>query len=132
MPIFTIETSYRVPVFRWRRYEAETLAEACRLAIEDDDWSRQWTDYDSSSETYVTGIWPGDVQPYSLPGLAVPAQFDETLQRKAEHFEVLLGLLKVLAQAPEGSDEEKRYWRTRADAAIAKAEAIFAEARDPS
>lgn len=38
MALWTIETTYRLPVFRHKTYEAETLAQACRLAIEDDDW----------------------------------------------------------------------------------------------
>jgi len=33
---FTIETTYRLPVYRQRTYEAETLEQACRLAIEDE------------------------------------------------------------------------------------------------
>ena len=131
MATFTIETTYRLPVFRQRSYEADTLAAACRLAIEDDDWSDQKEDYESSGETYVTGAWPGDTQPYSGPSLAIPAQFGESLQRKSEHFEVLLGLLKVFAHAPEGNPADAPYWRERADAAIAKAEAILLDARDP-
>ena len=31
MPIFTIETTYRLPVYRQRSYEAETLDAACAL-----------------------------------------------------------------------------------------------------
>ena len=38
---FTIEATYRIPVYRQRSYEAGTLAEACRLAVEDDDWEGQ-------------------------------------------------------------------------------------------
>ena len=41
MPRFTIETTCRIPVYRQRTYEAETLEQACHLAIEDDDWSEQ-------------------------------------------------------------------------------------------
>ena len=131
MATFTIETTYRLPVFRQRSYEADTLEAACRLAIEDDDWEGQKEDYESSGETYVTGIWPDDVQPYSVPALAIPTQFGETSQRKSAHFEVLLGLLKVFAHAPEGGPADAPYWHERADAAIAKAEAILADARDP-
>jgi hypothetical protein len=36
VPTFTIETAYHLPIYRRRVYEAETLDEACRLAIEDD------------------------------------------------------------------------------------------------
>jgi hypothetical protein len=59
MPKFTIETTYRLPIFRQRCYEAETLEAACRLAIEDEDWSDQKEDCETSGETYVTGVWAG-------------------------------------------------------------------------
>ena len=131
MPIFTIEATYRIPIYRQRRYEADTLAEACRLAIEDDDWEEQKEDCETAGETYVTGIWPSDVSPYSVPALPVPSHFGESLQRKAEHFEVLLGLLKIFAHPPEGVLTDEASWRQRAQAAIAKAEAILAGARDP-
>ena len=131
MPIFTIEATYRIPIYRQRRYEADTLAEACRLAIEDDDWEGQKEDYETAGETYVTGIWPGDVSPYSVPALPVPSHLGESLQRKAEHFEVLLGLLKIFAHAPEGDPADDLAWRQRAHVAITKAEAILAGARDP-
>jgi hypothetical protein len=55
MPVFTIETTYRLPAYRQRTYEADTIEEACRLAIEDDDWSGQEEDYDASGEIYVSG-----------------------------------------------------------------------------
>ena len=48
------------------------------------------------------------------------------LQRKADHFETPLGILKLLAHAPDAL-----FWRQRAHAAIAKAEAILAGASDP-
>ena len=60
MPTFTIESTYRIPIYRQRGYQADTLAEACRLAIEDDDWEGQKEDYESTGESYVTGTWPGD------------------------------------------------------------------------
>ena len=126
MPRFTIETTYRLPVYRQRAYDAETLEEACRLAIEDDDWSEQKEDYESSGETYVTGAWPGEDTAYRVAALSLPSQFGELLQRKADHYETLLGILKVLAHPPEAP-----FWRERADAAIAKAEAILAGAPDP-
>ena len=84
MPHFTIEATYRVPVYRQRTYEADTVEQACRLAIEDDDWSEQKEDYESSGETHVTGAWPGVDTAYRVAALSVPSQFGETLQRKAE------------------------------------------------
>ncbi len=131
MTTFTIESTYRIPIYRQRSYQADTLAEACRLAIEDDDWEGQKEDYESAGETYVTGAWPGDVTAYSVAALSIASHFGEALQRKAEHFEVLLGLLKVFALPSGGGPTDEPFWRQRAHAAIAKAEAILAGARDP-
>lgn len=131
MPTFTIESTYRIPIFRQRSYEAVTLAEACRLAIDDDDWDGQKEDYETAGETYVSGAWSGDVAAYSVPLLPIPTHFGKTIQRKADHFEVLLGLLKIF-RAGEGKPANDLAWRRRADAAIAKAEAILACARDPN
>ncbi|HRO01274.1 MAG TPA: hypothetical protein PLX43_07185, partial [Nitrobacter sp.] len=55
----TIEITYHLPVYRQRSYEAANLAEACRLAVEDDDWDNEKRDYETAGETYVTGIWEG-------------------------------------------------------------------------
>ena len=99
MPAYTIETTYRVPVYRQRTYDAATPAEACRQAIEDDNWSNDKLDYECAGETYVTGIWLGPDAAYSGAAVAVPSHFDETIQRKAAHFEVLFGLLKIRSQS---------------------------------
>ena len=40
MPDYTIETTYHLPAYRHRTYSAATVAEACRLAIEDGDLGR--------------------------------------------------------------------------------------------
>ncbi|CAH1663356.1 MULTISPECIES: hypothetical protein [Hyphomicrobiales] len=130
MPIYTIETTYHLPVYRHRSYEAPSLAEACRLAIEDDDWEAETRDYESARETYVTGAWDGRDCAYSGPALPVPSHFEETVQRKADHFEILLGLVKVLGGA--GDAKQSTYSLERAASAVAKAEAILAGARDPA
>ena len=44
---------------------------ACRLAIEDDDWSEQKEDYDCSGHIYVTGVWPGEGAAYGAAALAI-------------------------------------------------------------
>ena len=54
---------------------------------------------------------------------------DETLQRRADHFEVLLGLVKVLSGDVKPSD--RVFWRDRAQLVIDKAQAIIAGAKDP-
>ena len=129
MPIFTIETTHRLPVYRQRSYDPASLAEACRLAVADDDWDNEKQDYESAGETYVTGIWEGPDTAYKGATALVPSHYRETVQRKAEHFEVLLGLVKVLCGDDQALD--RAYWRERAMPAIAKAEAILAGARDP-
>jgi hypothetical protein len=111
MPIFIIETTFRLPVYRSRRYAADTLAEACSLAIADDDWSQQKEDIDSSGDTYVTGIWPEHIDPYDVPTLAIPAEFDELVQRKADCFDALIALATSaaiiwLAMVLGGSDRD--------------------------
>jgi hypothetical protein len=105
-----------------------TLEEACRLAIEDDDWSEQKKDYESSGETYVTGAWPGEDSAYRVAALAVPSQFDESIQRRADHFETVLGILKVFAHQTQAGTSAQ-FWRQLADAAIAKAEQVLSGAK---
>ncbi|MBB3357039.1 MULTISPECIES: hypothetical protein [unclassified Novosphingobium] len=77
MPHFTIESSYRLPVFRHRTYEAATVEDACQLAIQDDDWQGQKDDYESAGATYLTGVWPGSDTAYQVAALPVPAGFAE-------------------------------------------------------
>jgi hypothetical protein len=79
MPKFTIETAYRLPVYRQRTYEAPTLDEACRLAIEDDDWNNERHDFESAGRTYVSGAWQGADGAYRGVALHVPAQFIEPI-----------------------------------------------------
>ncbi len=131
MPTFTIESARFVPEFRIRVFEAETVEQACRQAVDDPDWSDAKRSLDTPGETHVTGIWDGSTTDLNAPLLAVPSQFLEMLCRKAEHFEVLLGLLKILASDSEEAAQDIRYWRRRSAQAIAKAEAILAGARDP-
>ncbi|MEY9593022.1 hypothetical protein ABIA06_005313 [Bradyrhizobium yuanmingense] len=131
MPLFTIETTYRLPIHRQRTYEAETLDQACDLAIADEGWDDSKSDVEASGDTYVTGAWEGRDAAYIGRLLSFPSRFDEQVQRKADHFEVLLGLLKILAHAPEGGSADVELWRRRAEAAIAKAETILARENDP-
>ena len=69
MPTFTIETTYHLPIYRHRTYEADTLIEACRLAIKDDGWSDEKSGMDNSGETYVSGVWQGLDAAYRAPAL---------------------------------------------------------------
>ena len=129
MTLFTIETTYRLPIYRHRTYEAETLAEACGLAIEDDDWTHEKHDYDSAGEAYVSGAWEGRDVAYHAPAVPVPSHYQEAAQRQIEHFTVLLDVAKGRTAASQ--PDEPQLWRDQAVAAIAKAEAILAGARDP-
>jgi hypothetical protein len=131
MPQFTIETTYRLPVYRHRTYEANTLDQACQLAIEDDDWSNEKSDTDSSGETYVSGAWPGIDAAYAGSALPIPSRFTGTIQRKADHFEMLLGVLKILAHVEDLAAADLPLWLPKAQSAIAKAEAILAGKPDP-
>ena len=131
MAKFTIETTYRLPVYRHRTYDAETLTEACRRAVEDDDWDDAKKDYESSGDTYVSGAWEGAGSAYHGPALSVPAQFDEVVHRKADQLELMLGMLKILANADDLQAPDLPTWLPRARAVIAKAEAILAGEPDP-
>jgi hypothetical protein len=131
MPAFTIETTYRLPVYRQRSYEAENLDAACALAITDEGWDDEKSDVDTSGDTYITGTWEGRDVAYRGRALAIPSQFGERIQRKADHFEMLLVLLKVFAHAPDAGPPDGPFWRQRLDGAITKAEAILAGEPDP-
>ena len=109
MELFTIETTYRLPVYRHRTYEAETVEQACRLAIEDDEWDEQKRDYETAGGSYVSGAWRGDTA-YSGRAEHVPSRFEETNQRKVDHFETLLGLLKIFAQERPLDKAAREFW----------------------
>ncbi|TCU08379.1 hypothetical protein [Rhizobium sullae] len=131
MPDFTIETTYHLPVFRHRTYEADTLDEACRAAIEDDSWDIAEKDVDSSGAIHITGIWDGAHAAYAGPPLQIPPQFDEPVQRRARHFEILLGLLKILFDDVRAARSPSLDWFDRSAWAIARGEAILAGDADP-
>jgi hypothetical protein len=128
---FTIETTYRLPVYRQRTYRAETLEQACRLAIEDDDWDDGKFDAETSGETYVTGIWRGADAAYRGVVQKVPSHFREDVERRSEQFDALVAVLAEVAQPMGLSHHDFLDWLPRAQAAVAKAEAIQQGARDP-
>jgi hypothetical protein len=131
MPDFTIATTYHLPIFRHRTYAAETLEAACRAAMEDDNWDIAEKDYDSSGEIHVTGVWEGTHAASTGPSIRVPPQFDEAVQRKARHFEILLGLLKILVDDAHAARPPSRDWLSRVASEIARGEAILAGDPDP-
>jgi len=131
MPKFTIETTYRIPYYRHATYDAATPAEACRLAIEDEDWSNELPDHECAGPTYVTAIWRGAGPAYEGEDVAVPSHFDETIQRKADHFPELLDQLAFVAKPMGISKVDFERWLPNAIAAVEKARAIIEERRDP-
>jgi hypothetical protein len=131
MPDFTIETTYHLPVFRHRSYEADTLVEACRAAIEDDSWDIAEKDVDSSGAIHITGIWDGAHTAHAGPPVQIPPQFDEPVQRRARHFEILLGLLKIFFDDAHAARPPSLDWLARSAWAIARGEAILAGDPDP-
>lgn len=60
MPKFTVEMTYRLPVYRQETYEAPTLEAAIAMARADDNWDSSKNDYDCSGGEYVSGAWNGD------------------------------------------------------------------------
>jgi len=124
MPFFTIETTYHLPVFRHQTFEAVTPNAACRLAVADDDWSCDRHDYDGARETYVSGIWRGSDAAYRGQAIPVASRFDETVRRKADHFDALLALLKEPARPLGLSRTEFERWLPRAMAVIAEAQSV--------
>jgi hypothetical protein len=131
MPRFTIETTYRIPYYRHGVYDAATPEEACRLAIEDDDWSCEQPDHECDGPTYVTGIWKGGGAVYEGEDIPVPSHFDETIQRKADHFSELVDQLAFVAQPMGISKVDFARWLPKAMRAVEKARAIIEERRDP-
>ncbi len=131
MPDFTIETTYHLPIFRHRTYAADTLDAACRAAVDDDSWDIAEKDYDSSGPVHVTGIWDGAHAAYAGPPLQIPQQFEEPVQRRARHFEILLGLLKMLLDDISAPRPPSPDWLARSAWAVARGEAIVAGDPDP-
>lgn len=124
MPIFTVEATYHLPLYRQCSYKTATPEQACRLAIDDDRWGDAKEDVDTSGETYVIGIWKGRSAACSGPEVPVPDAFGETVQRKAELFDNLIAILREPARPLDLSQHEFGQWLPRAVAVLAKADAI--------
>lgn len=131
MPDYTIETAYHLPCYRQRTYRADTVAGACRRAIEDKDWTGSKLDRECIGETFVSGIWRGAGAAYASTPIPVPSHFEESIQRRARQFEILHGLLKMLLADVRAGRASSDEWIERAAAAVARGEAILADARDP-
>ncbi|CAM5290685.1 hypothetical protein ATER59S_00533 [Aquamicrobium terrae] len=131
MPTFTIKSTYRLPYSRKRTYEAATLEDACRLALEDADWSGQLANYECVGPTYVSRIWEGRDTAHIGDEIHVPSQFDEMAHRMILHFHELLVQLACIAQPMGLPVSEFDLWLPRATAAVEKARAIIRERPDP-
>lgn len=131
MPKFTIESTYHLPVYRHRTYDAATPAEACRQALADDDWSVENFDYETAGETYITGIWSGADAAYRAVSVIVRSQCHETIQRKADHFRELCDQLAYAAQPMGLSTVDFEHWLPTAIVAVEKAKAIIEGRRAP-
>lgn len=131
MPDYTIETTYHLLVYRNRNYSANTSEEACRAAIEDDDWGDAKNDDESPGKTYVTGIWEGANAAYRGSAVPIPSHFKGMLQRQVAHFEVLLGVLKIMVDGAVTKRPTSDQWIAKGAWAIARGEAILAGAPDP-
>ncbi|TXH99851.1 MAG: hypothetical protein E6Q76_19285 [Rhizobium sp.] len=132
MPAYTIETTYTLPIFRHGTYIADTPEAACKAALGDDNWESLKKDYDSSGEIHVTGIWEGENTAYAGSPITIPSQFYEAVQRRAHHFEILLGLLKMLFHDVQAARPPSADWLAKSGWAIARGEAILAYAPDPT
>lgn len=131
MPLYTIETTYQLPVYRQRSYEAPTAEAACVMAIGDEGWGDGKEDVETSGQTYVTGIWEGDTA-YSGNSIPVSARFDEAVQRKAGLFDELVDILREPARVMGLSRDQFAHWLPRALAALDKADAITRDAAGES
>ena len=63
--------------------------------------------------------------------MPVSSHFEETLQHQAKHFEVLLGLLKILVADADAQRRTAPEWLDKARWAVQLAEAILDGARGP-
>lgn len=127
MPIYTVETTYHLPVYRQRNYVGDTPEAVCRLAIDDDGWEDGEEDVDTSGVIYVTDAWEGEDTAYSVPAIPIPDAFHETVQRKAEMFDALVAILNEPARPLGLSRHEFASWLPRALAILARADAIAGE-----
>ncbi|UXN57764.1 hypothetical protein [Phyllobacterium zundukense] len=88
------------------------------------------SDDEAAGETHVTGIWEGADAAYRGPAVPVPSRFRGMVQRKVGHFEILLGLLKMMVDDVLAHRSTSEQWLAKAKWAIARGEAILSGADD--
>ncbi|ARQ62232.1 UNVERIFIED_ORG: hypothetical protein GGD48_005466 [Rhizobium etli] len=131
MPDYTIETTYNLPISRKRTYSADSAEAACHAAIKDGDRDEARNDHETPGETHVTGIWEGADAAYRSSAISVPSQFRGTTERKTGHFEILLGILKIVVSDAQAGGSTSADWMAKAAWAISRSESILAGAPDP-
>jgi len=131
MPGYTIERTYRLPIYQHGTYHDESVEGACRQALDDDDWCDEKQDYETAGQTYISGIWSGEAAAYKGDAIPIPANFSDVMQRKADHFDALMAVLAYVVQPMGLSRADFEQWLPRAHAALAKADAIRAGMPDP-
>lgn len=77
MTEFTLELCYRLPVYQHVTIRAASIEDACRLALETQDWDRGKHDYDSSGPVFVAEAWRGADTAYHGQTVEVPAAYRE-------------------------------------------------------
>ena len=55
---YAIERQYLLPIYQHLAIEAETAEEACRKALDHDDWDGAMEDIDTARETVITALRP--------------------------------------------------------------------------
>jgi hypothetical protein len=135
--VYTIETTFDLPIYRQRTYSAPSVEAACRMALADDEWKGSHEDVESCGPHHITGAWAGADTAYE-PGadVPIPPAFREPDQGSAPLLAELLreavGAWAEQFDGPQdvdlnisGSDllEWFSEWRIRAKAALAAAAA---------
>ena len=72
--VYTVEVTYALPVYKHVRVEASSAAQACELALQDQDWNLAEKAFDESGEPFVSGLWAG-AQAYLGRKFAIPARY---------------------------------------------------------
>jgi hypothetical protein len=119
MPVFMIETTYKLPVYRERVFEARSLEDACLRAVLDTNWDDEKADIEASERTFVSGVWEGAVEADPARAQPIPRQFHDIHQNKGVLFDAMLQLL-----AAGCSSNSCGTWRNAAQRLLAQAEQV--------
>ena len=84
MAVFTIESEYKLRIYRQRTYQTDTLELACQMALDDPDWATAREDNDGAGVTYVSGAWDGANAAYSYAVLDVPKEYGDERETKLQ------------------------------------------------